>query len=283
MRTVAPAVSGASVAGAEAWAGPGIGGVNVYGAGISAAARRGARSSKEGQTFVFREFSKPLAIDAYSLRTLTPVRDHDLFESAISGLLAMPFESRWTMGVRARAVMTKAHSRRRWELTAAVGAAWWIEKLLTVEWSYPYCGVRDSGPAAAVRGFPFPYEQASIVTSATDFFIPWLYVVNLAVIAGAIFLLLRPLMSRLWVSTRPLPKLIVHTAAALLLLSAFASEGWLLSIGVWRPASSLFSAEPRYSELRPVALRIFEHPRDCTASPFWFPRNGTGMVIKSKP
>lgn len=61
--------------------------------------------------------------------------------------------------------MTKEQTGGRWELLAALGAAWWIEKLVTLEWSYPYCSVMDNGEAAAVFGFPLPYQQASIATS----------------------------------------------------------------------------------------------------------------------
>ena len=178
--------------------------------------------------------------------------------------------------------MTKAHTGGRWGLVAAaVGAAWWIEKLVTLEWSYPYCSVLDSGPAGAVRGFPLPYEQGSVVTSATNFFIPWLYVINLAAIAGGVFLLLLPSASRLGASYPRLRRLMVSVAAALLLVTAVAFEAAVLSMGVWRPISS-FSGAPYYNELRPVAVRVLGRPRDCTASPFWFPDKGTRSVIKSK-
>ena len=178
--------------------------------------------------------------------------------------------------------MTKAPTGGRWRLPAAAGAAWWIEKLVTVEWAYPYCGVLDNGEAAAVLGFPLPYQQASIVTSVTDFFIPWLYVLNLAAIAGGLLLLLRPLASRLEASNPRTRKFIVVPAAALLLITAVAFEVLVLSMDVRRPISS-FSGDPRYSELRPVAVRVLEHPRNCTASPFWFPDKGTRSTDKSKP
>lgn len=166
--------------------------------------------------------------------------------------------------------MAKAHIGRLWVLPAALGAAWWIEKLVTLEWSYPYCSVLDDGPAGAVLGFPFPYRQASVVTSVTDFFIPWLYVVNLTVIACGILLLLRPLAFRLEASNLRRSKFIVVPAAALLLVTAVAFEVFVLSIGVWRPTSS-FSGAPPYSDLRPVAVRVLGRSAECTASPFWFP------------
>jgi hypothetical protein len=175
--------------------------------------------------------------------------------------------------VKLREIMTRVHAGERWALPAAVGAAWWIEKLITVEWSYPYCGVLDDGPAAAVLGFPLPYQQASIVTSATYLFIPWLYVVNLAVIAGGVLLLLYPVASRLGASNPRLRKIIVGTAAALLLVTAVAFEVLMLSMGVWRPIWS-FSGAPYYSDLRPVAVHVLGQPRDCTASSFWFPSRG---------
>lgn len=166
--------------------------------------------------------------------------------------------------------MTEEHTRRRLQLIAAVGAACWIEKLVTLEWSYPYCNVRDSGPAAAVFGFPLPYEQASIVTSATYFFVPWLYLVNLAIIAGGVFLLLRLLAPGLGTSKRRRLNIIVGVAGAVLLMSAIAFDVSTIAMGIRRPTSS-FSGSPHFSELRPVAFVAFRRQRDCTASPFWFP------------
>ena len=170
--------------------------------------------------------------------------------------------------------MTKVHTGARWVLLlTAVGAAWWLEKFVTLEWSYPYCSVLDSGPAGAVRGFPFPYEQASIVTSATSFFIPWLYVVNLAVIAGGLFFLLRPVASRLGALKPRLTRLVLGAIGAVLLATAVIFEAAVLSMGVWRPTSS-FGGAPNFTELRPVRVRVLSRPRDCTASPFWFPERG---------
>ena len=168
--------------------------------------------------------------------------------------------------------MAKAHTRARWVLPAAsVGAAWWIEKFVTLEWSYPYCSVLDDGPAGAVFGFPFPFVQASVVTSVTEFFIPWLYVINLAVMAAAIFLALRPVASRLAASNLRALKFISGIAAVVLLVTAIALEAMVLSImDVWRPTSS-FGGAPRYSELRPVGVRVFRRQSECTPSQFWFP------------
>jgi hypothetical protein len=173
-------------------------------------------------------------------------------------------------GVRIRETMTKTRIGGWWGLLAATGAACWVEKLVTVEWSYPYCGVLDNGEAAAVHGFPLPYEQAFIAGSASDLFIPWLYAVNLAVIAGGVLLLLRPLLSRFEASNPRRWKFGLGAAAALLLVPAVALDVFALSIGVWHPVSS-FSGSPHYSELRPVAVRVLGRTRNCTASPFWFP------------
>lgn len=177
--------------------------------------------------------------------------------------------------------MTKVDAGGRWRLLAAVGAAWWIEKLFTLEWSYPYCSVLDDGEAAAVLGFPLPYQQASIVTSVTYFFIPWLYVINLAAIAVGVLFLLRPLASRLKASNPRQRKFIGVPVAVLLFVTAVAFEALVLSMGVWRPTSS-FSGSPHYGELRPVAVRVLEHPRNCTASPFWFPHKGVRSIGKGK-
>jgi hypothetical protein len=156
------------------------------------------------------------------------------------------------------------------ELLAAIGGAWWIEKLITLEWSYPYCSVLDNGEAAAVFGFPFPYEQVFIAGSASSNFIPWLYLVNLAVIASAVLLLLRPVSSRLCVSMPRLWKLTIGAVAALLIVTAVAFETFVLSIGIWSPTSS-FSDSLQYKDLRPVSVHVLGRPRNCSASPFWFP------------
>jgi hypothetical protein len=155
-------------------------------------------------------------------------------------------------------------------LAAAAGAAWWLDKLVALEWSYRYCGIRDDGEAAAVFGFPFPYQQVFIAGSASAKFIPWLYVVNLALIAGGVFLLLRFLESRLGASKPLIWNLTVGAAAAFLLATAIALETFALSIGVWFPTSS-FSDSVRYGELRPVSVHVLGRPRNCTESPFWFP------------
>jgi hypothetical protein len=97
-----------------------------------------------------------------------------------------------------------------------------------------------------------------------------MYVVNLMAIAGVVLLVLRLVASRLGTLDPRRRKFIVVPAAALLLVTSIAFEALVLSMGVWRPISS-FSGDPNYSELRPVAVHVLKHPRNCTASPFWFP------------
>jgi hypothetical protein len=168
--------------------------------------------------------------------------------------------------------MIKARTGGLLELLAAAGAALWIEKLVTLEWSYSYCSVLDDGEAAAVFGFPLPYEQVFIAGSASSSFIPWLYLINLAVITGGVLFFLRPLSSRLGKSKPRLWNLTIGAAAALLLVTAVALDVFALSIDVWHPTSS-FSENLSYSELRPVAVHVGGRPRNCTASHFWFPES----------
>ena len=165
--------------------------------------------------------------------------------------------------------MRKALANRPWLPLLAIGSAWWVDKLATIEWSYPYCSVLDDGPAGAVFGFPFPHRQASIVASASDIFIPWLYVVDLVLIAGLLFVLLLPLVA--WLEKRHalLCKFLVATSAVVLIATAAPFETWVVYNGISSPTDS-FSGNLNYSELRPVALRILGRQRDCTASPFWF-------------
>jgi hypothetical protein len=178
--------------------------------------------------------------------------------------------------------MIKSRTRGWLNLLAALGAAGWIEKLVTLEWSYPYCSVLDDGEAAAVYGFPLPYEQIFIAGSASSNFIPWLYAVNLVVIAGGVFLLLNSLASRLGASRPRLWNITIGAAAAFLLVTAIAFDMFILSIDVWHPTSS-FSANLQYSELRPVAVNFGGRPRNCTASPFWFPDRRARSTSRSMP
>ena len=165
--------------------------------------------------------------------------------------------------------MRKALTKRPWLPLLALGSAWWVDKLATLEWSYPYCSVLDDGPAGAVFGFPFPHRQASIVASASDIFIPWLYVVDLVLIAGLLFVLLLPLVA--WFEKRyaVLCRLLLATTAVVLIATAAPFETWVIYNGISSPTDS-FSGNFNYSELRPVAARVLGRQRDCTASPFWF-------------
>ena len=167
-------------------------------------------------------------------------------------------------------------------MLTAVGAALWFEKLVTLEWSYPYCSVLNDGEAAAVFGFPLPYEQVFIAGSAATSFIPWLYVVNLGVISGGVLLLLRPLASRIRALKPRLWNITSSAAAALLIITAISLEVFALSIGVWSPSSS-FSENLQYSQLRPVSVHVLRRPRNCTASPFWFSNKTAQNISNSEP
>src|SRR5688500_4498630 len=147
--------------------------------------------------------------------------------------------------------MKRARTRGLLEVLAAVGVAAWIERLVTLEWSYAYCSVRDSGEAAAVYGFPLPHEQIYIAGSASANFIPWLYLVDLALISGGVFVLLRLLSSGIGLSKPRLWNLAIGAVAALLLVPVVALDLFAISIGVWSPTSS-FSDNLQYPELRPV-------------------------------
>ena len=166
--------------------------------------------------------------------------------------------------------MNKARATRILTLLAAVGAAWWIENAATVEWSYPYCSILDNGEAAAVFGFPLPYQQVFIAGSASFNFIPWLYVFDLAVITFGVFLFFRVLASRLAASKPLVWNVFIGAAAALMLIPAAGLEIFAISIDVSRPVSS-FADDIHYSDLRPVAVHVRGRPRNCTLSPFWFP------------
>lgn len=165
--------------------------------------------------------------------------------------------------------MNRARVRVLLGILAALGAAWWFENLATLEWAYPYCGILDNGEAAGVVGFPLPYRESVIAASATTSFIPWLYAINLAVIAAGVFVVLHPVARRLGAWKPLVSERTIGAVAALLLATAVAIEAFAISIGISLPVSS-FSGVDQYSTLRPVQV-VFGPPRNCTASPFWYP------------
>lgn len=149
----------------------------------------------------------------------------------------------------------------------AVGVAPWIEAAFTVKWAVPYCSSQVDGPAWPATGFPFPYQVFSGVSSLEYLFMPHVYLCDLAVYAGFLFLALRIVLP---VSGR------VRRAGGLagvgLGLFAIVAVFLALNMRTLIPVMNIGDdSYGRYREYRPVGLSVFHHPRECPASDFWFP------------
>ena len=149
------------------------------------------------------------------------------------------------------------------------GLVVWIEGIVTVEWTYPYCTDPSDGPAYVALGMPLPYLMWNGVVSLEHNFMFHVYVLNLVLIGLLLFPLVRWLMSKRPAWLRNL----FGAIGCALLLSHVALTILLLSIGVYRPVASLqLDGFYEYSEFRPVRTGFWVPSSSaCTPSPFWFP------------
>jgi hypothetical protein len=153
------------------------------------------------------------------------------------------------------------------------GIVLWLENLITIEWSYPYCLSQSDGPAYAAYGMPFPYLMSTGVTSLEYEFMPHVYILNVIVLS----LLILP--AARWVLKRVVPRESTLLQGAIggvgcLLLSAnFAFIILGLSIGYLRPTTSIgLEGYYSYSDFRPVRAGLNgSGAASCTPSPAWFP------------
>jgi hypothetical protein len=151
-------------------------------------------------------------------------------------------------------------------LIVTIGLVGWLERVFTIEWSYPYCLSQTDGPAYAVQGMPLPYRIYSGISSTEDFVMFHVYAVNLLVLCILVFPLVRWMLR-----VRGLRRLL-GVIGGLLFLSLAATEILNVAIGADRPVWSLDSGDYlQYRDLRPVRLAPYSGAPDCSPSKFWFP------------
>lgn len=75
------------------------------------------------------------------------------------------------------------------DVLLCLGAASWLVSFGLIEWSFPYCSSQADGPATAVFGFPLPFMRMSLVTSVTILFAPHGYLLDVALVGGALLAL----------------------------------------------------------------------------------------------
>lgn len=156
-------------------------------------------------------------------------------------------------------------------LLLALGIVMCLQSLYTIEWSFPYCSSQTDGPASAVFGMPLPYIRWTGVSSEEYAFMPLVYVLNVLVLSALAWPLTRLLLRRL-----PEKRSSIRTGLGLtgftLALVVTAGVAVLMSIGAWRPTSSLaLYRGDTYFDLRPVRFTLNDLHYECTPSPTWFP------------
>src|SRR3712207_4426394 len=77
-----------------------------------------------------------------------------------------------------------------------IGLVLWVEGLVTIEWSYPYCLSQADGPAYAAQGMPLPYWMWNGVASLEHDFMPHVYVLNVTALCLLVFPALRRVLNR---------------------------------------------------------------------------------------
>jgi hypothetical protein len=152
----------------------------------------------------------------------------------------------------------------------ALGMAFLIEAMFTIEWSYPYCSNPDSGSAYSVTGMPLPDKVYGGVSSLEYLFMPHVYAANLLLLAAPLYLLYRLLLGRRQKISTHIQGVVglasICVAVTLLSLSLYAR--FLIPVGSIADGGFM-----RYQELRPVSFGLKPWlSNDCTPSGFWFPR-----------
>jgi hypothetical protein len=153
------------------------------------------------------------------------------------------------------------------------GLILWLESLVTIEWSYPYCLSQSDGPAYAAHGMPLPYWMWNGVVSLEHDFMPHAYTLNVIVLCLLTFPAIRWVLNRVISPRLEWLRSVIGAVGCLLLLSHVALTVLLVSTGYYRPATSLgLEGHYRYTDFRPVRFGfIRSNAADCTPSRFWFP------------
>ena len=153
------------------------------------------------------------------------------------------------------------------------GLVVWIESLVTIEWTYPYCLDRSDGPAYAAQGMPFPYWMWNGVVSLEHDFVPHIYILNILILGLLFFPVVRWIGDRAIFRDAKWLRTGIGAAGAILLLVHVALTLFLVSVGFYRPTTSLSLGDYyRYTDFRPVRFGLYSsNATACTPSKFWFP------------
>ena len=157
------------------------------------------------------------------------------------------------------------------EVAAALVVAAWLDFLITIEWSYPYCTQLSDGPAYPAVGFPLPYAVASHVSSLEFMLMPHVLALNVLLMGAALYPLARSLNRA--TAGSPTSRRFALVVLIVLGVCIIAIRGLSLTLG--HPVSSIGNgAYLVYGDLRPVGItsaRLVHTKRECKPSQFWFP------------
>jgi hypothetical protein len=164
-------------------------------------------------------------------------------------------------------------SNRYTTILLTIGLVLWLEAVVTIEWSYPYCLSQEDGPAYAARGMPLPYWMWNGVASLEHDFMPHVYILNVIVLCLLMFPSVRWILNRFISPRLKWLRVVIGAVGCLLLLSHVALTVLGISTGYYRPEISLgLEGYYRYADFRPVRFGFIKSSAaDCTPSRFWFP------------
>ena len=149
----------------------------------------------------------------------------------------------------------------------------WIEDVVTIEWTYPYCLDRSDGPAYAAHGMPLPYWMWNGVASLEHDFVAHIYILNIVILSLLLFPVVRLIFDRLVSPDSKSLRIAISGVGVVLLAIHVAIMLLLVSVGFFRPTTSLsLDGTYSYTDFRPVrfGFRRSNAP-DCIPSEFWFP------------
>lgn len=149
-----------------------------------------------------------------------------------------------------------------------LGLVAWLQEIVTIEWSFPYCSDQADGPASAVFGMPLPYVRWSTVSSMEYLWMPAVLVLNLLIL----FVVFYPLVA--W-AVGALRRALINVRAAdtaILLVGAFlvvtfvGLNVFLISAGIYKVPVWSIAREGRetYLDFRPVSVGLKKLRYDCT-------------------
>jgi hypothetical protein len=170
-----------------------------------------------------------------------------------------------------------------------LGIAGWFQEIFSIEWSSAHCSNATDGPVSAVWGMPLPYIRWSTVFSMEYFWMPTVFILNLALLFAAIYPLVAWLVSVARTSVRALEMdragdehlqsgfarrtLIVHAldpgltfVGALLVILFCTWIGLQIYTGIYKiPVSNIANENyESYTDLRPVGFGFKSLRYDCT-------------------